>query len=165
MEWVQFRVTTVFNPSAAEELKKEVYSHQNVTRFKQLLYSVTLSNYILSVNDTRVLLSINDATFIIGNTQCSFRRQDKMSHSCGSKYILTGASRVSYGSSERIPEACLKVTSPRAPEPMTSNFCSTPAPTVLRQCWQLLKRSHNLTHLCPHIFTSLVHWHPLFIPF
>lgn len=134
MEWVQFRVTTVFNPSAGEELKKEVYSHQNVTLFKQLLlYSVTLSNDILSVNDTRVLLSINNAA-CIGNTQCSLRRQDKMSHSCGSKYILTGTSRASYGSSERIPEACLKVTSPWAPEPMTSNFCSIPAPTVLRQC-------------------------------
>lgn len=50
-----------------------------------------------------------------------------MSSSHGSKYILTGTSRVGYGSSEQIPEACLKAKSPQAPEQLTSPYLCVPA--------------------------------------
>lgn len=43
-----------------------------------------------------------------------------MSHSCGGKCVLTGTSRVGYGFSQQIPEACLKAKSPQAPEWLTS---------------------------------------------
>lgn len=39
-----------------------------------------------------------------------------MRQATGSKCVLTGTSRVGYGSSKQIPQACLKAKSPRAPE-------------------------------------------------
>lgn len=42
-----------------------------------------------------------------------------MSHSRGSKCVLTGTSTVSYGSSEQIREAGLKAKCPQAPEQLT----------------------------------------------
>lgn len=53
------------------------------------------------------------------DTSLSFQQTAQMSQSSGSKFFLTGTSRVSYGSSKQIPEACLKAKSPQAPELLT----------------------------------------------
>lgn len=76
----------------------------------------------------RELLSVNKYS----NSSCLHVKQPALlrepgqtSHSCGAKCVLTGTRRVGYGSSEQIPEACLKAQSPGAPEWLTSPWLHT----------------------------------------
>lgn len=70
--------------------------------------------------------------------------QDKMSSSCGSKCMLTGTSRVGYGSSEQIPQACLKAKSPRAPERLTSPCLCAPTRHSLTGLWSIRTRLYQI---------------------
>lgn len=78
----------------------------------------------------------------------SFR--DKISSSHGSKCILTGTSRVSYGSSEQIPDACLKAKSPRAPEQLTSPCLFAPAQHSFTGLWSMQTRMYQTRYKGKH---------------
>lgn len=63
MKWVQFTVTTVFIHQQ-QSSTTEVYLYENVILLNYLS-SITLSNYILPIDERGELLSMSDTTFIL----------------------------------------------------------------------------------------------------
>ncbi len=63
MKWVQFTVTTVFL-SVSSRAAKQTFIYTKMSTYLNYVFTIVLSNYILSLGDKGELLSMNDTKFI-----------------------------------------------------------------------------------------------------